>query len=122
MPFSPGGVVSEPSLDPGALGVGWDRAIEILTDRGELSGAQLAFVRLTKPLGIIDDTVLLAVPSEFAKDSIETRARDSIINSLSAARSEERRVGKECRAGWWPGQERQKRKTVRSGRSGNMEP
>ena len=77
--------MSEPSLDPGALGVGWDRAIEILTDRGELSGAQLAFVRLTKPLGIIDDTVLLAVPSEFAKDFIETRARDSIINSLSAA-------------------------------------
>ena len=77
--------MSEPSLDPGALGVGWDRAIEILTDRGELSGAQLAFVRLTKPLGIIDDTVLLAVPSEFAKDFIETRARDSIINSLSSA-------------------------------------
>ncbi|MGC0252588.1 chromosomal replication initiator protein DnaA [Pseudactinotalea sp. Z1748] len=80
--------MSEPSLDPGALGAGWDRAIEILTDRGELSGAQLAFIRLTKPLGIIDDTVLLAVPSDFAKDFIETRARDSITNSLSAALSQ----------------------------------
>ncbi len=77
--------VSESSLDPSALGAGWDRAIEILTDRGELSGAQLGFIRLTKPLGIIDDTILLAVPSEFAKDFIETRARDSIVSSLSTA-------------------------------------
>ncbi|WP_434081324.1 chromosomal replication initiator protein DnaA [Sanguibacter sp. Z1732] len=48
----------------------------------------MAFIRLTKPLGIIDDTVLLAVPSDFAKDFIETRARDSITNSLSAALSQ----------------------------------
>lgn len=84
--------MSEPLLDPSALGTGWDRAIEILTDRGELSGAQLAFIRLTKPLGIIDDTVLLAVPSDFAKDFIETRARESIINSLSAALSQHVKV------------------------------
>src|SRR5690625_5096506 len=92
MPFSPGGVVPEQSLDPGALGVGWDRAVEILTDRGELSGVQLAVVRLTKPSAIIDDTVLLAAPSEFAKDFIETRARDSIINSLSSALAQHAKV------------------------------
>jgi len=77
--------VSESSLDPAALGAGWERAIEILTNRGDLSGSQLGFIRLTKPLGVIDDTVLLAVPSDFAKEFIETRARESIMSSLSAA-------------------------------------
>ena len=77
--------MSESSLDPAALGAGWERAIEILTNRGDLSGSQLGFIRLTKPLGVIDDTVLLAVPSDFAKEFIETRARESIMSSLSAA-------------------------------------
>src|SRR5699024_12755012 len=70
----------------------WDRAYEILTDSGNLSGAQAGFIRLTKPLGVIDDTILLAVPSEFAKDFIETRARESIIAALSTALSRTVRV------------------------------
>ncbi|UFU04712.1 chromosomal replication initiator protein DnaA [Ruania suaedae] len=53
--------------------------------RGDLGGAQLGFIRLTRPLGVIDDTILLAVPSDFAKDFIETRARESIISALSTA-------------------------------------
>nr|WP_222847960.1 chromosomal replication initiator protein DnaA [Ruania zhangjianzhongii] len=57
----------------------------MLDSRGNLGGAQAGFVRLTKPLGVIDETILLAVPSEFAKDYIETRARESIISALSTA-------------------------------------
>src|SRR5699024_10303782 len=70
----------------------WDRAYEILTDSGSLSGAQAGFIRLTKPLGVIDDTILLAVPSEIAKDFIETRARESILSALSTALSRTVRV------------------------------
>ncbi|UFU08468.1 chromosomal replication initiator protein DnaA [Ruania halotolerans] len=57
----------------------------MLSSRGDLGGAQLGFIRLTRPLGVIDDTILLAVPSDFAKDFIETRARESIISALSSA-------------------------------------
>lgn len=77
--------MTQEQLDPGTLAPAWDRAVEMLTNRGEVSGAQLGFIRLTKPLGIIDDTVLLACPSEFTKEFIETRARDSITTALSAA-------------------------------------
>src|SRR5699024_7687346 len=87
-----GGLVSESPVDPADLNQAWDRAYEILTDSGSLSGAQAGFIRLTKPLGVIDDTILLAVPSEFAKDFIETRARESIISALSTALSRTVRV------------------------------
>ena len=84
--------MSESPVDPTDLNQAWDRAYEILTDSGSLSGAQAGFIRLTKPLGVIDDTILLAVPSEFAKDFIETRARESIISALSTALSRTVRV------------------------------
>src|SRR5690625_3129454 len=85
MAFSPGGVGAAPSLDQGALGVGGARALGVLPARGELSAAAVAFVRLTNPMGIVDNTVLRAVPREFAKDFTEPRPRASTIASLSAA-------------------------------------
>ncbi|MFH5821393.1 chromosomal replication initiator protein DnaA [Georgenia sp. AZ-5] len=63
----------------------WARAVTILTDRGDIGGAQLAFVRMTRALGVIDGTMLLAVPSDFAKDFLETRARESINAALTEA-------------------------------------
>ena len=79
------GRLSVEPVDSDALAQGWARAVDILQDRGEVTGAQLGFIRLTKPLGVIDDTILLAVPSEFAKEFIETRARESITSALSDA-------------------------------------
>jgi chromosomal replication initiator protein len=72
-------------VDSDALAQGWARAVAILQDRGEVTGAQLGFIRLSKPLGVIDDTILIAVSSEFAKEFIETRARESITSALSDA-------------------------------------
>ncbi|MDD9207115.1 chromosomal replication initiator protein DnaA [Georgenia sp. 10Sc9-8] len=60
----------------------WDRAVELLTSQGDIGGAQLAFIRMTRPLGVIDGTMLLAVPSDFAKDFLETRARGPITDAL----------------------------------------
>src|SRR5690625_7793681 len=66
----------------------WSRAVDLLTTEGEIGGAQLAFIRLTRPLGAVDGTLLLAVPTDFAKDLPETRARASLTQALSeAARS-----------------------------------
>jgi chromosomal replication initiator protein len=47
-----------------------------------LSAQQRAFLRLTRPLGLIDDTALLAAPSEFAKDAIERILRRPISDAL----------------------------------------
>ncbi len=72
----------------GDLGEVWNRVI------GDLSGAaagsaapslspqQRAFLRLTRPLGLIDGTALLAAPSEFAKDAIERILRRPISDAL----------------------------------------
>jgi chromosomal replication initiator protein len=48
-----------------------------------LSPQQRAWVRVTRPLGLLDDTALLAAPSEFAKDAIERALRDPIVDALS---------------------------------------
>jgi chromosomal replication initiator protein len=47
-----------------------------------LSPQQRAFLRLTRPLGLIDGTALLAAPSEFAKDAIERILRRPISDAL----------------------------------------
>ncbi|MFV0252933.1 MAG: chromosomal replication initiator protein DnaA [Beutenbergiaceae bacterium] len=77
--------MSQESVEAEVLTQSWTRAVDLLQDRGEVSGAQLGFIRLTKPLGVIDDTLLLAVPNEFVKDFIETKARESITAALSDA-------------------------------------
>ena len=63
----------------------WAQAVEILMETGDIGGAQRAFIRLTRPLGAVDGTLLLAVPSEFAKDFLETRARASLTEALAQA-------------------------------------
>jgi chromosomal replication initiator protein len=63
----------------------WRRALDVLTRSGNLRGAQLAFVRQTRPLGVLDGTLLLAVPTEFAKDFLEVKARDVLADALTDA-------------------------------------
>lgn len=48
-----------------------------------LSAQQRAWVRVTRPLGLLEDTALLAAPSEFAKEAIERALRDPIVHALS---------------------------------------
>ncbi len=73
---------------PGDLGQVWNRVIADLSGASTGSGApplspqQRAFLRLTRPLGLIDGTALLAAPSEFAKDAIERILRRPISDAL----------------------------------------
>jgi len=69
----------------------WARAIEGLT-RGALSPQHRAFVAMTRPLGLVEDTALLAAPSEFAKEVLDSRLRPLISGALSAAYGREIRV------------------------------
>jgi chromosomal replication initiator protein len=63
---------------------GWGRAVASLAD-GSLSPQHRAWVGLTRPLGLVGDTVLLAAPNDFVKEVLETRLRVSIAGALTAA-------------------------------------
>jgi chromosomal replication initiator protein len=73
---------------PGDLAYVWNRVIADLSGTSAGSGTaalspqQRAFLRLTRPLGLIDGTALLAAPSEFAKDAIERILRRPISDAL----------------------------------------
>jgi chromosomal replication initiator protein len=69
----------------------WARAVEGLSD-GQLSPQHRAWVGLTRPLGLVEDTALLAAPNDFAKDVLESRLRPVIAAALSAAYGREIRV------------------------------
>ena len=60
----------------------WNAALNTLSD-GILSPQQKAFVSLTRPLGLVGDTVLIAAPNEFTKDVLETRLRPLVSSALS---------------------------------------
>lgn len=65
----------------------WEQVVQELSD-GTLSPQQRAWMRVTRPIGLLDGTALLAAPSDFAKEAIERALRDPITAALS------RRLGK----------------------------
>jgi chromosomal replication initiator protein len=75
-----------PGGDPGKLpdlSYVWTRALAELSD-GSLSGQQRAWLRLTRPLALVDDTALLAAPNEFTKELLDSRLRPVLASALSA--------------------------------------
>src|SRR3712207_5979172 len=111
----------------------WDQIRERLAT--SLSPQQNAMLNLTRPLGLVEDTAVLAAPNEFTQTVLESRMRRVLSEALSEqfgrdirvavqledapadraddvveeeptrrrwSRSEERRVGKECRSRWSP--------------------
>jgi len=82
----PGTAVATPELEEV-----WARALDTLSD-DQLSPQHRAWVALTRPLGLVEDTALLAAPNEFAKDVLESRLRPVIADALSTAYGREIRV------------------------------
>ncbi|MCP2262124.1 chromosomal replication initiator protein [Streptoalloteichus tenebrarius] len=64
------------------LGLVWEQVVHELSS-GTLSPQQRAWMRVTRPIGLLDGTALLAAPSEFAKDAIERVLREPITAALS---------------------------------------
>ena len=69
----------------------WATAIGSLAD-GSLTPQQRAFVALTRPLGLVEDTALIAAPNEFTKDVLETRLRPMVVEALSSTLGREIRL------------------------------
>ena len=61
----------------------WARAVAGLAADGVISPQHRAWVSLTRPLGLMHDTALLAAPNEFAKDVLDSRLRGVISEALS---------------------------------------
>ncbi len=81
-PVEPVGGAAETSAAD--LAVLWAKTVVELTGSG-VSAQHLAFVDLTRPLGLVGDTVLLAAPNVFAKDVLESRLRPALVTALSTA-------------------------------------
>ncbi|WP_131768962.1 chromosomal replication initiator protein DnaA [Candidatus Protofrankia californiensis] len=69
----------------------WEQAVAGVAD-GTLSAQQRAWLRLTRPLGLVQDTALLAAPNEFTKDLLDSRLRPFLSTALSTAYGREIRV------------------------------
>ena len=67
----------------------WSRALGTLAD--EVGPQAQAFLTLTRPVGVVEDTALLAAPNDFTKELIESRLRTAVTEVLS------RELGREVR-------------------------
>ena len=68
----------------------WTRAIASLGD-DVLPAQHRAWMRLTKPLALVQDTAVLATPNDFAREVLDTKLRDVIVEALS------RQLGRDVR-------------------------
>src|SRR3954471_10770545 len=69
----------------------WDRALAQIEDSPDVTPRQLAFVKLAKPLGLLDGTMLLAVRNDLTKDYLESRVRAEVNAALTHALGREAR-------------------------------
>src|SRR6476659_7552972 len=60
----------------------WARSLDELAAM-HIEPAQRAWLQLTRPLGLVENTALIATPNEFVKEQLETRLRSLITNALS---------------------------------------
>jgi chromosomal replication initiator protein len=60
----------------------WARSLDELADM-HIEPAHRAWLQLTRPLGLVENTALIATPNEFVKEQLETRLRALITNTLS---------------------------------------
>jgi chromosomal replication initiator protein len=79
--------MTEDLLDLDAV---WTRAIAELSDE-VLPAQHRAWMRLTKPLALVQDTAVLATPNDFAREVLDTKLRPLIVDALS------RQLGRDVR-------------------------
>jgi chromosomal replication initiator protein len=61
----------------------WNRSLDGLAELN-VQPSQLAWLKLTRPLGLIEDTALIATPNQFVKEQLDTRLRPLVTHALSA--------------------------------------
>src|SRR5271156_1872152 len=59
----------------------WARSLDGLADL-QIQPHQRAWLKLTRPLGLVENTALIATPNEFVKEELETRLRALVPQAL----------------------------------------
>ena len=77
--------LNDPAVDSNELGTVWSQALDQAFASGTVDGQQRAFVNLTKPLALIEDTLLIAVPNEFTRLVLESRYQPAVSAALTTA-------------------------------------
>jgi chromosomal replication initiator protein len=70
----------------------WSRALQQLSDDEQLTAQNRSFLRLVKPLAVVEDNVFLAVAEDFTKNYVESTIRGPITASLSRVLGREVRI------------------------------
>ena len=65
----------------------WQDAIQQLKQNPQVGQADLAFIRMSKPLTTYENTIVIATPTNYSKSIIETRLAPYLRESLSKATS-----------------------------------
>jgi chromosomal replication initiator protein len=86
-PYENGAQESGPEL--AAL---WARTLDRLAAQGEVTPQFQAWLSLTRPIALVEDTAVLAAPHEFAKEVLESRLRPALTAALAAEIGREVRV------------------------------
>ena len=74
-----------------SLASAWDQAVQNV-DLDEIGPAYAAFLKMIKPLGDIEGTILLAVPNDFTKTFVETRLSAQLTSALAQTLNREVRI------------------------------
>ncbi|MGB3827697.1 MAG: chromosomal replication initiator protein DnaA [Ornithinimicrobium sp.] len=69
----------------------WSRVVEHVDTSG-IAPRERAFLRLTRLVGLLDSTALLAVPYEHTKDTLETTLRLAVVQALTNLLGQEVRL------------------------------
>ena len=69
----------------------WAATLRSLQEAG-IPAPQRAFLAQCTLVGVLDSTAIIAVPDEFTKEIVETRVRESLVESLSAQTGTEMRL------------------------------
>jgi chromosomal replication initiator protein len=67
----------------------WGKTLDALRANPSLTAQNRSFVRLVKPLALVDDNVFLAVAEDFTKNYLETQLRNVITEALVSVLSRE---------------------------------
>lgn len=71
----------------------WAHTLATLEARPDMTARQLAFIKLAKPMAIVEDTVFIAVPHEQTRTYLETSVRDQLVSAMAATLGREVRFG-----------------------------
>jgi chromosomal replication initiator protein len=69
----------------------WGHVVSTFESSPDVTPRQVAFVKLARPLGLLDGTLLLAVGNDLTKDYLESRVRSEVTTALSEALGREAR-------------------------------